>query len=170
MSGRYHSPCHIYTYKSHKFELLEKSFCTYFDWGQNWTFTKLGNKQQTEAPTSHSHPNTPTPPSAGLTSMHILPVDSMYSSHMFSPSCFHLSSVFLCFLPPQPPFLLHLFNPTQLHPHHISRHHHGIQSSCNFNWFCSHVLSYLLTFLPRFCLFFITYSRNVPDFYLYSLV
>ena len=35
-------------------------------------FHKIGNKQQTGAP-SHSHPNTPTPPSAGPTSVHIVP-------------------------------------------------------------------------------------------------
>jgi hypothetical protein len=29
-SERHHRPCHIHTYKSNKFEFLEKSSCTYF--------------------------------------------------------------------------------------------------------------------------------------------
>ena len=92
------SPCQICTYKSHKFELLEKSSCTYCDWGQNLTFTKLGNKQQTEAP-SHSHPDTPTPPSAGPTSMHIVSSSfNVFFPHVLSK--LPISLLCLSLLPP----------------------------------------------------------------------
>ena len=92
-----------------------------------WLRTKLDfhkvRKQTTDRsiykslpPRQHTHTSTSRP------SMHILPVVSMSHSILptcskFSPSSFNLSPVFLCFLPPQPLFVLHLVTPTQLHPH-----------------------------------------------------
>ena len=46
----------------------------------------------------HSHSATLTPPSADTTTVHIPPVISIVSAHMFSPTCLHLSRVFVCFI------------------------------------------------------------------------
>ena len=69
-------------------------------------------------------------------------------SYIFAP-CFSAS-----FLLRVNTLFIHLVTPTQVHPdpHQpaLSRRTH---SSCDFNGFCSHVFSYLLTSLPHFCLF-----------------
>ena len=73
--------------------------------------------------------------------MHIVPVVSSYSSHMFSPSCLCLSPIFRCFLPPQPPFSLHLVTATQSHVHPHQAALPRTHSFSTFIGFSSHILS-----------------------------
>ena len=92
----YRRPCHIHKYNAHNLEFLETSSCTYLYWVQTYNFPKFENRQQTGTP-GHSLPDTPTPPSAGTTTVHLASVamGCLYLPSSFSAS-FPLSLPFHC--------------------------------------------------------------------------